>query len=80
MNLKVSIIIILGVIALYISTQYYSGFNRSKTIKACIIGKAELDSKKAKEDRLSNEQIKKFCEDQIKWWKNQKDQMLIHLL
>ena len=65
-NLKVSIIIILGVIALYISTQYYSGFNRSKTIKACIIGKAELDSKKAKEDRLSNEQIKKFCEDQIK--------------
>ena len=64
-NLKVSIIIILGVIALYISTQYYSGFNKSKTIKACIIGKAELDSKKAKEDRLSNEQIKKFCEDQI---------------
>ena len=65
-NLKVSIIIILGVIALYISTQYYSGFNKSKTIKACIIGKAELDSQKAKEDRLSNEQIKKFCEDQIK--------------
>ena len=65
-NLKVSIIIILGVIALFISTQYYSGFNKSKTIKACIIGKAELDSKKAKEDRLSNEQIKKFCEDQIK--------------
>ena len=65
-NLKVSIIIILGVIALYISNQYYSGFNKSKTIKACIIGKAELDSKKAKEDRLSNEQIKKFCEDQIK--------------
>ena len=31
-NLKVSIIIILGVIALYISTQYYSGFNKSKTI------------------------------------------------
>ena len=45
-NLKVSIIIILGVIALYISTQYYSGFNKSKTIKACIIGKAELDSNK----------------------------------
>ena len=65
-NLKVSIIVILGVIALYISTQYYSGFNKSKTIKACIIGKAELDSKKTKEDRLSNEQIKKFCEDQIK--------------
>ena len=65
-NLKVSIIIILGVIALYISTQYYSGFNKSKTIKACIIGKAELDSKKAKEDRFSNEQIQKFCEDQIK--------------
>ena len=64
---------------MYISTQYYSGFNKSKTIKACIIGKAELDSKKAKEDRLSNEQIKKFCEDQIKWWKNQKDQMSIHL-
>ena len=65
-NLKVSIIIILGVIALYISTQYYSGFNKSKTIKACIIGKAELDSKKAKKDRLSHEQIKKFCDDQIK--------------
>ena len=65
-NLKVSIIIILGVIALYMSTQYYSGFNKSKTIKACIIGKAELDSKKNEADRLSKEQIRKFCEDQIK--------------
>ena len=65
-NLKVSIIIILGVIALYISTQYYSGFNKSKTIKACIIGKAELDSKKNEADKLSKEQIRKFCEDQIK--------------
>ena len=66
MCIRDRIIIILGVIALYISTQYYSGFNKSKTIKACIIGKAELDSKKAKEDRLSNDEIKKFCEDQIK--------------
>ena len=65
-NLKVSIIIILGVIALYISTQYYSGFNKNKTIKACIIGKAEIDSKKNEADKLSKEQIRKFCEDQIK--------------
>ena len=65
-NLKLIVFLIIGIIALYISTNYYNDFNRSKTIKACIIGKAELDSKKAKEDRLSNEQIKKFCEDQIK--------------
>ena len=52
--------------ALYISTKYYNDFNRSKTIKACIIGKAELDSKKNEADKLSKEQIRKFCEDQIK--------------
>ena len=64
-NLKVSIIIILGVIALYISTQYYSGFNKSKTIKACIIGKAELDSKKPESERLSADEVKKFEIGQI---------------
>ena len=53
--------------------------NKSKTIKAGIIGKAELDSKKPESERLSADEVKKFCEDQIKWWKNQKDQMLIHL-
>ena len=65
-NLKLIVFLVLGIIALYISTNYYNDFNRNKTIKACIIGKVELDSKKPKEDRLSNEQIKKFCEDQIK--------------
>ena len=53
-NLKLIVFLVLGIIALYISTNYYNDFNRNKTIKACIIGKAELDSKKAKEDRLSN--------------------------
>ena len=65
-NLKFIVLLAIGSVALYISSKYYNDFNRSKTIKACIIGKAELDSRKAKEDRLSNEQIKKFCEDQIK--------------
>ena len=65
-NLKLIVFLVLGIVALYISTNYYNDFNRNKTIKACIIGKSELDSKKTKEDRLSNEQIKKFCEDQIK--------------
>ena len=46
--------------------EYYSGFNKSKTIKACIIGKAELDSKKPESERLSADEVKKFCEDQIK--------------
>ena len=50
----------------YVSTQYYSGFNKSKTIKACIIGKAELDSNKPESERLSADEVKKFCEDQIK--------------
>ena len=59
-NLKVSIIIILGVIALYISTQYYSGFNKSKTIKACIIGKAELDSKKLESEGAQLMKLKNF--------------------
>ena len=65
-NLKFIVLLIIGIVALYISTKYYNDFNRSKTIKACIIGKAELDSKKNKADRLSKEQIRKFCEDQIK--------------
>ena len=65
-NLKFIVLLIIGVVALYISTKYYNDFNRSKTIKACIIGKAELDSKKNEADKLSKEQIRKFCEDQIK--------------
>ena len=40
--------------------------NKSKTIKACIIGKAELDSNKPESERLSADEVKKFCEDQIK--------------
>ena len=65
-NLKLIVFLVLGIIALYISTNYYNDFNRSKTITACIIGKSELDSKKTKDDRFSNEQIKKFCEDHLK--------------
>ena len=65
-NIKFIVLLAIGIVALYISTKYYNDFNRSKTIKACIIGKAELDSKKNEEDRLSKEQIRKFCEDQIK--------------
>ncbi len=65
-NLKFVVLLVIGIVALYISTKYYNDFNRSKTIKACIIGKAELDSKKNETDRLSKEQIRKFCEDQIK--------------
>ena len=41
-NLKLIVFLVLGIIALYISTNYYNDFNRSKTIKACIIGKAEF--------------------------------------
>ena len=65
-NLKLIVFLVLGIIALYISTDYYNDFNRSKTIKACIIGKAELDSKKPESERLSADEVKKFCEDQIK--------------
>ena len=65
-NLKLIVFLVLGIIALYISTNYYNDFNRSKTIKACIIGKAELDSKKPESERLSAKEVKKFCEDQIK--------------
>ena len=65
-NLKLIVFLVLGIIALYISTNYYNDFNRSKTIKACIIGKAELDSSKPESERLSADEVKKFCEDQIK--------------
>ena len=65
-NLKLIVFLVIGIIALYISTNYYNDFNRSKTIKACIIGKAELDSIKPESERLSADEVKKFCEDQIK--------------
>ena len=65
-NLKLIVFLVLGIIALYISTNYYNDFNRSKTIKACIIGKSELDSNKPESERLSADEVKKFCEDQIK--------------
>ena len=65
-NLKLIVFLVLGIIALYISTNYYNDFNRSKTIKACIIGKAELDTKKPESERLSADEVKKFCENQIK--------------
>ena len=38
-NLKLIVFLVIGIIALYISTNYYNDFNRIKTIKACIIGK-----------------------------------------
>ena len=65
-NLKFIVLLVIGIVALYISTKYYNDFNRSKTIKACIIGKAELDSNKPESERLSADEVKKFCEDQIK--------------
>ena len=65
-NLKLIVFLVLGIIALYISTNYYNDFNRSTTIKACIIGKSELDSNKPESERLSADEVKKFCEDQIK--------------
>ena len=65
-NLKFIILLVIGIVDLFFSTKYYKDFNRNKIIKACIIGKAELDSKKSEEDRLSKDQIRKFCEDQIK--------------
>ena len=65
-NLKLIVFLVLGIIALYISTNYYNDFNRSKTIKACIIGKSELESNKPESERLSADEVKKFCEDQIK--------------
>ena len=65
-NLKLIVFLVLGIIALYISTNYYNDFNKSKTIKACIIGKSELDSNKPESERLSADEVKKFCEDQIK--------------
>ena len=59
-NLKLIVFLVLGIIALYISTNYYNDFNRSKTIKACIIGKAELDSKKLKRTDYQTNKLKNF--------------------
>ena len=59
-NLKMVLVIIFGVIALYIFQVKYSDHNLNKTISACIVAKKQTS------ESFDLKQAKKFCEEEIK--------------
>jgi len=59
-NLKIILIIILGIIALYITKVNYNDHNRNKSILACVI------AQKQKSENITSEEAKKYCEEEIK--------------
>tara|TARA_Y100001960_G_C14281680_1_gene637148 strand:+ start:83 stop:286 length:204 start_codon:yes stop_codon:yes gene_type:complete len=58
-NIKVILIIVLGIIALYFTKGKYSNYSKNKSISACTI------AQKKKSKDMNIEQIKKYCEEQI---------------
>ena len=59
-NIKVILIIVLGIIALYFTKGKYSNYSKNKSISACTI------AQKKKYKDINIKQIKKYCQEQIK--------------
>ena len=59
-NLKMVILIILGVLALYLFQSKNSEYNLNKTISACIVAQKQTSS------TFDLNKAKKFCEEEIK--------------
>ena len=59
-NLKMVILIILGVFALYLFQSKNSEYNLNKTISACIVAQKQTSS------TFDLNKAKKFCEEEIK--------------
>ena len=59
-NLKIILIIILGIIALYFTKVNYNDHSRNKSILACVI------AQKQKSENITSEEAKKYCEEEIK--------------
>ena len=59
-NLKMVVLIIFGVLALYLFQTKYSDHNLNKTISACIVAQKQTSKS------FDLKQSKKFCEEEIK--------------
>ena len=59
-NLKMVILIILGVFALYLFQSKNSEYNLNKTISACVVAQKQTSKS------FDLKQAKKFCEKEIK--------------
>ena len=59
-NLKMVLVIIFGVIALYLFQTNYSDHNLNKTISACVVAQKQTSTS------FDLKQAKKFCEEEIK--------------
>ena len=59
-NLKMIVLIIFGIIALYMVQTKYSDYNLNKTISACIVAQKQTSKS------FDLKQSKKFCEEEIK--------------
>ena len=59
-NLKMILLIIFGIIALYIFQIKYSDHNLNKAISACIVAKKQTSKS------FDLKRTKKFCEEEIK--------------
>jgi len=62
-NLKIILIIILGIIALYVFQLKNSDFNLNKSIEACVVAQ-KFKSKSFDSDDLKK--AKEFCKNEIK--------------
>tara|TARA_B100000686_G_scaffold296955_1_gene328896 strand:- start:857 stop:1060 length:204 start_codon:yes stop_codon:yes gene_type:complete len=58
-NIKVLIIIIFGIIALYFSKAKYGDYSKSKSIKACMIAQQQ------KSKNMTTKEIIKYCEEEV---------------
>ena len=59
-NLKMVLVIIFGVIALYLFQISYSDHNLNKTISACVMAQKQTS------ESFDPKEAKKFCEEEIK--------------
>ena len=59
-NLKMIVVIVLGIIVLFVFNDKYKNYNLNKTILAC------MAAQKKTSNSLNAEQSKKFCEEKIR--------------
>ncbi len=59
-NLKMIVVIVLGIIVLFVFNDKYKNYNLNKTILAC------MAAQKKTSNSLNAKQSKKFCEEKIR--------------
>ena len=60
-NIKMIVIVILGIIVLYIFQQKNNDYNLNRTISACIVAQKKLST-----TSFDADMARKYCEEEIK--------------